>query len=93
MDEVAARQRAVLDSGSYILGPEVEAFESEFAAQVGVEHCVGVGNGTDALAIALRALGVGPGDEVVVPSLSFFATVEPVVTDRGHAGLLRRRRR
>ncbi len=80
LGEVAARQRAVLDGGRYILGPEVEAFESEFAAWIGAEHCVGVGNGTDALAIALRALGVGPGDEVVVPSLSFFATVEPVVT-------------
>jgi dTDP-3-amino-3,4,6-trideoxy-alpha-D-glucose transaminase len=80
LDEIAERQRAVLDSGKYILGPEVSAFESEFAAQVGTEHCVGVANGTDALAIALRALGVGPGDEVVVPSLSFFATVEPVVT-------------
>jgi dTDP-3-amino-3,4,6-trideoxy-alpha-D-glucose transaminase len=80
LPEIAERQRAVLDSGKYILGPEVEAFESEFADYVGVDHCVGVGNGTDALAIALRALGVGPGDEVVVPSLSFFATVEPVVT-------------
>jgi dTDP-4-amino-4,6-dideoxygalactose transaminase len=80
LPEIAERQRAVLDSGRYILGPEVEAFESEFADYVGVEHCVGVGNGTDALAIALRGLGVGPGDEVVVPSLTFFATVEPVVT-------------
>jgi dTDP-4-amino-4,6-dideoxygalactose transaminase len=80
LDEIAERQRAVLDSGRYILGPEVEAFESEFASWLGAKHCVGVGNGTDALAIALRALGVGPGDEVVVPSLSFFATVEPVVT-------------
>jgi dTDP-4-amino-4,6-dideoxygalactose transaminase len=80
LGEVADRQRAVLESGKYILGPEVEAFESEFAAYVGAEHCVGVGNGTDAIAIALRALGVGPGDEVVVPSLTFFATVEPVVT-------------
>jgi dTDP-4-amino-4,6-dideoxygalactose transaminase len=80
LDEIAERQRAVLDSGRYILGPEVEAFESEFADFVGVGHCVGVGNGTDAIAIALRALGVGPGDEVIVPSLSFFATVEPVVT-------------
>jgi dTDP-4-amino-4,6-dideoxygalactose transaminase len=78
--EVAERQRAVLESGRYILGPEVDAFESEFASYVGVEHCVGVGNGTDALAIALRAVGVGPGDEVVVPSITFFATVEPVVT-------------
>ena len=80
LDEIAARQRAVLESGRYILGPEVEAFESEFAAWTGARHCVGVANGTDALAIGLRALGVGPGDEVVVPSLSFFATVEPVVT-------------
>jgi len=80
LDEIAARQRAVLDSGKYILGPEVDAFESEFAAWIGAEHCVGVANGTDAIAIGLRALGVGPGDEVIVPSLSFFATVEPVVT-------------
>ena len=80
LPEIAERQRAVLDSGKYILGPEVEAFESEFASWIGVQHCVGVANGTDALAIALRALGVSPGDEVIVPSLSFFATVEPVVT-------------
>ena len=79
LDEIAARQRAVLDSGKYILGPEVDAFESEFASWLGAEHCVGVGNGTDALAIGLRALGVGPGDEVVVPSLTFFATVEAVI--------------
>ena len=80
LDQVAARQRAVLEGGKPILGPEVEAFESEFAAWIGAEHCVGVSSRTDALAVALRALGVGPGDEVVVPSLSFFATVEPVVT-------------
>jgi dTDP-3-amino-3,4,6-trideoxy-alpha-D-glucose transaminase len=80
LPEIAERQRAVLESGRYILGPEVEAFESEFARYLGTAHCVGVANGTDALAIALRALGVGPGDEVVVPSVSFFATVEPVVT-------------
>jgi dTDP-3-amino-3,4,6-trideoxy-alpha-D-glucose transaminase len=80
LPEIAARQRTVLESGRYILGPEVEAFESEFASYLGAAHCVGVANGTDAIAIALRALGVGPGDEVVVPSVSFFATVEPVVT-------------
>jgi dTDP-4-amino-4,6-dideoxygalactose transaminase len=80
LGEIAERQRAVLDSGRYILGPEVDAFESEFASYLGAAHCVGVGNGTDALAIALRALGVGPGDEVVVPAITFFATVEPVVT-------------
>jgi dTDP-3-amino-3,4,6-trideoxy-alpha-D-glucose transaminase len=78
LPEVAARQRAVLESGRYILGPEVEAFESEFAAFLGARHCVGVANGTDALAIALRGLGVGPGDEVVVPAFTFFATAEAV---------------
>lgn len=80
LGEIAARQKAVLEGGRYILGPEVQAFESEFADWIGVDHCVGVANGTDAIAIGLRALGVGPGDEVIVPSISFFATVEPVVT-------------
>ena len=60
----------------YILGPEVEAFEEEFAAYLGARHCVGVANGTDAITIALRALGVGPGDEVICPSFTFYATVE-----------------
>ena len=77
--EVAERQRAVLEGGRYILGPEVEAFESEFAEFLGAPHCVGVANGTDALQIGLRALGVGPGDEVVVPAVTFFATPEAVV--------------
>jgi dTDP-4-amino-4,6-dideoxygalactose transaminase len=77
--EVAERQRAVLESGRYILGPEVEAFESEFAEFLGAAHCVGVANGTDAIQIGLRALGVEPGDEVVVPALTFFATAEAVV--------------
>jgi dTDP-4-amino-4,6-dideoxygalactose transaminase len=66
----------VVAGGRFILGPEVEAFESELADYLGVRHCVGVANGTDALAIALRALGVGPGDEVVCPSYTFYATVE-----------------
>ncbi len=78
-DEVAARQEAVLRSGRYILGPEVEGFEAEFAAFVGARHCVGVANGTDALTIALRSLGVGAGDEVIVPALTFYATAEAVV--------------
>jgi dTDP-4-amino-4,6-dideoxygalactose transaminase len=79
LPEIAERQRAVLESGRYVLGPEVEAFESEFAAYVGAEHCVGVADGTDALVIGLRALGVGPGDEVVVPAFTFFATAQAVV--------------
>ncbi len=77
--EVAARQRAVLEGGRYILGPEVEAFESEFAAYLGVAECVGVANGTDALTIALRALGIERGDEVVLPALTFYANAEAVV--------------
>jgi len=70
------RMAEVVRDGRYILGPEVEAFEREFADYLGVRHCIGVGNGTDALAVALRALGVGPGDEVVLPSYTFYATAE-----------------
>jgi len=76
--ELDARIAAVLDGGSFILGPEVEAFEREFAAYVGCDHAVGVANGTEALTIALRAVGVGPGDEVVVPSFTFYASAEAV---------------
>jgi dTDP-4-amino-4,6-dideoxygalactose transaminase len=79
LPEIAERQRAVLESGRYVLGPEVDAFEAEFAAYVGAQHCVGLANGTDALEVGLRALGVGPGDEVVVPAFTFFATAEAVV--------------
>ncbi|HEY3827752.1 MAG TPA: DegT/DnrJ/EryC1/StrS family aminotransferase [Solirubrobacteraceae bacterium] len=68
----------VLDSGHYILGPEVEAFEREFADYCGAAHAVGVANGTEALTIALRAMGVGPGDEVVVPSFTFYASAEAI---------------
>ncbi|MFL5781794.1 MAG: DegT/DnrJ/EryC1/StrS family aminotransferase [Thermoleophilaceae bacterium] len=78
-DAIAARLADVVRSGRYILGPEVGAFEREFADYLGVEHCVGVANGTDALTIALRALGVGEGDEVVMPSLTFYATAEAAV--------------
>lgn len=69
-----AAYRRVMDSGWYIGGPEVEAFESEFARYCGVAHCVGVGNGLDALTLLLRAYGVGAGDEVLVPSNTFIAT-------------------
>jgi dTDP-4-amino-4,6-dideoxygalactose transaminase len=68
----------VLDSERYILGPEVSAFEAEFAEYCGADHAVGVANGTDAITIALRAMGVGPGDEVVVPSFTFYATAEAI---------------
>src|SRR3954470_8893375 len=73
-----ARAVAVLDAGRYILGPEVEAFEEEFASYAGVSHGIGVANGTDAITIALRAMGVGEGDDVVVPSFTFYASVEAI---------------
>jgi dTDP-4-amino-4,6-dideoxygalactose transaminase len=72
------RMSAVVTSGQFVLGPEVEAFEGELAAYLGARHVVGVANGTDALVIALRALGVAPGDDVVLPSLTFYATAEAV---------------
>ena len=75
-DRLAEALDRVARSGRYILGPEVEAFEEEFARYLGVRHCVGVANGTDALTIALRAAGVGPGDDVVMPSFTFYATAE-----------------
>src|SRR3954471_412136 len=65
LPEIDSRLKAVLESGWYILGAEVSAFEESFAAYCGVAHCVGVGNGTDALELALRALRIGPGDEVI----------------------------
>jgi len=77
---VLERVAEVVRSGRYVLGPEVEAFESELGSFLGVRHVIGVANGTDALTIAFRALGVGQGDEVVVPSFTFYATAEAVVT-------------
>jgi dTDP-4-amino-4,6-dideoxygalactose transaminase len=77
-DEIRAAIDRVLDSRRYVLGPEVEAFERELAAYVGTNDAVGVGNGTDAITIALRAMGVGPGDEVVVPSFTFYASAEAI---------------
>jgi dTDP-4-amino-4,6-dideoxygalactose transaminase len=64
----------VLNSGTFILGPEIEAFETEFARYCGVEYCIGVGNGLDALQLSLRAYEIGPGDEVLVPANTFVAT-------------------
>jgi len=68
----------VIDRGIFILGPQVEAFEREFAAYLGTDHVVSVANGTDALTIALRAMGIGDGDEVVVPSFTFYASAEAI---------------
>jgi dTDP-4-amino-4,6-dideoxygalactose transaminase len=78
-ERLGRRLADVAATGRYILGPEVESFEREFAAYCGARHCIGVANGTDAITIALRALGVQPGDEVVVPSFTFYASVEAAV--------------
>lgn len=77
-EELRERVAAVIDDGRYILGPDVQAFEQELADYLGVAHVVGVANGTDALTIALRAAGVGTGDEVVVPSFTFYASAEAI---------------
>jgi dTDP-4-amino-4,6-dideoxygalactose transaminase len=73
-EEIEAALHRVARSGWYILGPELEAFESEFARYLGVAHCVGVANGLDALYLSLRAMGLGPGDEVIAPSNTYIAT-------------------
>jgi dTDP-4-amino-4,6-dideoxygalactose transaminase len=73
-DELDAAYRRVMESGWYILGREVEAFEAEFAAYCGARHCVGVGNGLEALHLILRAMDIGPGDEVIVPANTYIAT-------------------
>src|ERR1700741_3653052 len=69
-DAVRQAITRVIDGGWFVLGPEVEAFEAEFASASGAPHAVGVGNGTDALALILRALGIGSGDEVITTPLS-----------------------
>jgi dTDP-4-amino-4,6-dideoxygalactose transaminase len=73
-DEIDNAIHRVLESGWYLLGEEISAFEREYAAYVGATHCVGVGNGLDALRLSLEALGVGPGAEVIVPSNTYIAT-------------------
>src|SRR4030095_6870481 len=70
--------REVLDSGTFILGPNVTAFEEEVAAYLGVPRTVSVANGTDALVLALDAMDIGPGDEVICPSFTFYATAEAI---------------
>ena len=77
-ESLHAKAAEVLDGGRYILGPEVSAFEQELAHYLAVPTVLGVANGTDALVLALRAMGVGPGDDVVVPSFTFYASAEAV---------------
>ncbi|OHE56480.1 MAG: erythromycin biosynthesis sensory transduction protein eryC1 [Thermodesulfovibrio sp. RBG_19FT_COMBO_42_12] len=73
-DELDEAYHRVMESGRYILGKEVEMFEQEFASYCGVKHCIGVGNGLDALHLILRALDIGKGDEVIVPANTYIAT-------------------
>ncbi|CAN7341862.1 DegT/DnrJ/EryC1/StrS family aminotransferase [Aquipseudomonas alcaligenes] len=77
-ERIDAGIQRVLAHGQYILGPEVAELEEKLAAFVGVKHCISVANGTDALQIALMALGVGPGDEVITPGFTYIATAETV---------------
>jgi dTDP-4-amino-4,6-dideoxygalactose transaminase len=72
------RVAEVVADGRFVLGPNVSAFEEEFGAYLGARHAIGVANGTDAITIALRALGVKPGDDVVVPSFTFYASAEAI---------------
>jgi dTDP-4-amino-4,6-dideoxygalactose transaminase len=76
--ELEAAFANTLDTGRFIFGPEVEAFEREAAELLGVADCVSCANGTDALVLAFDALGIGPGDEVICPSFTFFATAEAI---------------
>ena len=73
-EQLDAAYRRVAESGRFILGPEVQQFESEFAAYCNTKHCVGAGNGLDALHLILRAAGIGSGDEVIVPGNTYIAT-------------------
>lgn len=77
--EIEESLRRIVDRNSFILGENVKAFEKEAAAYIGVRHALGVASGTDALLLALRAAGVGPGDEVVLPAFTFVSTAEVVV--------------
>ena len=90
-EEVTAGWGALLDSGAFIGGESVVRFEQELAAFCGTSYAVGVANGTDALHLTLRALGIGPGDDVIVPANTFVATVEAVVLAGARTAVRRRR--
>ncbi|MDK2903235.1 MAG: hypothetical protein PWQ93_1154 [Clostridiales bacterium] len=77
-DEIDAAIQGVLENGQFILGPQVKALEHDIASYASVPYAIGVGNGTDALVIALRACGIGPGDEVITSPFTFFASAESI---------------
>src|SRR6185503_10884529 len=77
-DKIRSAIDSVIERGDFILGRETEAFEEEFATYCGARHCVGVGNGLDALTLALKAVGVGPGDEVITVANTFIATANAI---------------
>jgi dTDP-4-amino-4,6-dideoxygalactose transaminase len=77
--DLKERFAEVLDSGRFILGPNVAAFEQEAAVYLGVPSSIGVANGTDAIVLVLNAMGIGPGDEVICPAFTFYATAEAIV--------------
>src|SRR5580693_1351299 len=77
--DIDFRIRTVLEHGQYILGPEVTELESRLAARTGSKHCIGCASGTDALLLAMMALGIGPGDEIITSPFTFFATAEMIM--------------
>ena len=77
-DDIDERIKRVLDHGQYILGPEIEEMEEMLATYAGVKHCIGASSGTDTLLIALMALGIGPGDEVITVPYTWISTVEMI---------------
>jgi dTDP-4-amino-4,6-dideoxygalactose transaminase len=96
-EEISVAIREALERADFVLGHDLEAFEQEFAAYCGAKHCVGCASGTDAIHLACRALGLGPGDEVIVPAMTFVATAlgvslsgaRPVLVDVDpHTGLM-----
>src|SRR6476661_1061833 len=82
-ETILQRIADVVADSRFVLGPNVQAFEQEFAEYLGVRHVIGVANGTDAITVGLRALGVKPGDDVIVPALTFYASAEAVVNAGG----------
>ena len=79
-EDIDAAVRATLESGQFILGPTVSKFEESVASYLGVKHAIGLASGTDALVLALRALDIHAGDEVIIPAYTFFATAGTVIS-------------